>query len=788
MGKPSANRFLYIAGAGRRLWKTLVGIRFGRAGLALTLPIVVLITRIAARRGSRIDIVVPGQQSCGVSSAPPHSALAHLARWMDRARRIAGKYGWIWPLIGAVILIIIGVWVRDDVDHAVRNELADHLQTVLNAEVAALRLWVREKQGDVESLAADRRVQDAAAALVTVFEGRALPAEPIARPPAANELLVWLKPFLEAQGYAGFVLVSAVDRRILLSFDGELIGQKTPPGYEEFLRRTFRGQSTVTRPFASEVPLPSADRTNRVGVPTMFVAAPIRSAAGGIIAALALRLQPDREFDRLFAIAYVGETGETNPIDRSGVKLTSGRFEDEAQSLGLFPAGTQGAALNLRLLDPGTDLRRHAGSPQRARALGLTRMAADAVEGRSGLDTKGYRDYRGVLVVGAWTWLPDFRMGVTTEVSVREAFEPFYIVRRAFYVLFGCLLFAAALILAFTIALKHVQVAARRTALAAKQLGQYVLLEPIGSGGYGKVYKARHAMLRRPVAIKLLDPEKTNETTLARFEREVQATSQLTHPNTVAIYDYGRTPEGVFYYAMELLDGINLEHLVKQFGPLPSGRVIDILRQVCGSLAEAHAVGLIHRDVTPANILLTRRGGLFDVAKVLDFGVVQPIHPAIPLEVAAADSILGTPGYLSPEAIEFPNRIDARSDLYSLGAVAYFLLTGKLLFELATLEDLLRAQIKTVPARPSTRANLPLDAELENLIMRCLSKKPEQRPSSANALAELLAECPAAETWDLRLAERWWQQYFPKLPPEREVSLRHKTLTISRPYDGAGKL
>ena len=213
----------------------------------------------------------------------------------------------------------------------------------------------------------------------------------------------------------------------------------------------------------------------------------------------------------------------------------------------------------------------------------------------------------------------------------------------------------------------------------AKRLGQYELGERIGQGGMGVVYRARHAMMKRPVAIKLLPPEAAGQDAIVRFEREVQLTSQLSHPNTVVIHDYGRTHEGVFYYVMELIEGATLEHVSIASGPMPSGRVVHILEMVAGALGEAHEHGLVHRDVKPANILLGPRGGEPDVAKVLDFGLVRAVRT--PSDVTNANMMMGTPLFMSPEAIRSPDRVEARSDLYSLGAVAYYLLSGHPVFE-----------------------------------------------------------------------------------------------------------
>jgi serine/threonine protein kinase len=249
----------------------------------------------------------------------------------------------------------------------------------------------------------------------------------------------------------------------------------------------------------------------------------------------------------------------------------------------------------------------------------------------------------------------------------------------------------------------------------------------------------------------------------------------LTHPNTIAVYDFGRTPEGLFYYAMEYLDGLALDRLVKKHGRQSEGRVIAILRQVCGSLAEAHEIGLVHRDIKPANIFLTRRGGVPDFVKVLDFGLVKSRDTQGQLELTSATATLGTPLYMSPEAIEHPEKVDARSDLYSLGAVGYYLLTGKPLFEAASLGEVLLQQVKQMPARISERRGEPVAADLEDLLMRCLAKAPAARPASARELEEALGKCRHANDWTRAQAEAWWRQLAEAGPEARSVE---KTIVL----------
>jgi serine/threonine-protein kinase len=326
----------------------------------------------------------------------------------------------------------------------------------------------------------------------------------------------------------------------------------------------------------------------------------------------------------------------------------------------------------------------------------------------------------------------------------------------------------------------------RTEAARVRRLGQYTLERQIGAGGMGVVYRASHAMLRRPTAIKLLPPDRAGEAGLARFEREVQITAQLSHPNTVAIYDYGRTPDGLFYYAMEYLDGINLEDLVREYGPQPAGRVLAILDQVCGALSEAHERGLVHRDIKPANVILTERGGEPDVAKVVDFGLVKPVATDDPLLTVSMPGMLaGTPLYLSPESLMSPEASDPRADLYALGAVGYFLVSGRPVFDGSTVVEIIGNHLHTEPVPPSERLGRPVPADLESVLLQCLRKDPDERPSSARELRARLRLCQAPP-WTSDEAVEWWTTFRSRAVDVSETEEMNQPVTID--VDAANRM
>jgi serine/threonine protein kinase len=313
----------------------------------------------------------------------------------------------------------------------------------------------------------------------------------------------------------------------------------------------------------------------------------------------------------------------------------------------------------------------------------------------------------------------------------------------------------------------HVIHRLRSQVSSIRSLGQYQLERKLGEGAMGVVYQATHGMLKRPTAVKLLRPELGGREVHDLFRREVQLTATLKHPHTITIYDYGRTPEGLFYYAMELLEGASLQDLVDATGPQPVPRVVRVLRDVALALDEAHSVGLIHRDVKPSNIMLARQGGSYDVVKVVDFGLVKRLKDDDDPETSDTRYINGTPHYLSPEGVNTPHEVDARSDLYALGAVGYYLLTGRPVFEADTAFEVCMQHVQTAPLPLSEVRGEPVPNQLERLILSCLAKRKDDRPASAQALADALDRLDLPP-WTRADAERWWQRHGPLVEEQRE--------------------
>ena len=690
---------------------------------------------------------------------------------------------WILPLAIAGLVALLGWWGNGRLRETIEEQLKAQLTATLNANVTALGIWTTNQTRLATALAEESSVRRLAN---QIFQ--APPPPRGSRPFASPELQQFIadfKPRLARLGYEVADLVNTNFMIVANSIRAQSFGnvELSDAHTNKFAELFASGEPVIITPFKPEMllqrragrVLPGGSRTNDVrrlnrpppasfgrarrgDVALMQVAAPVRDDAKVIVGALALIINPDNEFSRILSVARSGESGETYAFDQTGILISRSRFDVQLKQLGLLDQTNSSSALNLRLHDPGGDLTK--GFQRReSETNALIRLVASAVDGVDEVDIVPARDYRGVPVVGASCWLPEFGFGVATQIDAEEAYRPLRVLQVVFVVLVLVLLLCATAM--FVIANVTWSRRLSEAELKLKQLGQYTLEEKIGEGGMGVVYRARHALMRRETAVKLLLPDRADPAAIARFEREVVLTCQLTHPNTIQVYDYGHTPDGIFYYAMEFLRGLNLHDLIARYGPLSEGRVIHILAQVCDSLAEAHALGLIHRDIKPANVFLCHRGGVADCVKVLDFGLVKKYSAETPEPSGdtGENIIEGTPWFMPPEAIQGSVPIGPRSDLYSLGALGYFLLTGRYIFDAETIAEVHNKQVNSSPIPPRQRTTNPISEQVEQILLRCLEKNPEQRPQSALELQSWLMTCAAAAEWTPADRLAWWEAY-----------------------------
>jgi hypothetical protein len=629
----------------------------------------------------------------------------------------------------ALPIAFVGWIVQQRIADAVRQQTAHDLHATLEAAVSGVELWMETCERVHRAATQDSRVLEAAACYAAHGEEACL-----------SHLKTALLPYSSATLGGAYLAAPVAD------------GVWTVAG--ESLRHD-RGAALLGALRAAQID----------GQDPKYVS-PFALGTDNTLSGFASHLSPGlvlftevsaASLSRSLLAARAGDTGETYALDAAGHMITESRFSTQLREMGLLFPNEASTVLQLDVRDPGIDLR----SGKRAGMLRsqqpLTRMAASLTSGISTVDVEGYRDYRGVRVFGAWHWLAQYRIGIATEVDEDEAWEPVAKLRWGTTWALALLGVIGSALVTTALVSRRARDRAKRALARIDELGQYRIERKLGEGGMGEVYLARHVLLRRPTAVKVLRRDRNDENAFTRFEREVQTTSELFHPNTVAIYDYGRSADGTFFYAMEYLEGLDVDRLVKRCGPLPDGRVVYLLTQACASLEEAHRRGLVHRDIKPSNLFVCQREGAEDLLKVLDFGIVKAPE-LTDARITHASTIIGTPEFMSPEMFDRAGSVSAQSDIYSLGAVAYFMLTGKALFDALTIAELCTAHLMDEPAPPSLRGGRVIDPALEQIVMACLAKSPRQRPGGAGELRKLLENLSCAHAWTRDDARRFWKE------------------------------
>ena len=616
-------------------------------------------------------------------------------------------------LVVSALLVALGYWTYRAVENSLRELRAVSLASMLDAQVRSLEIWIQNRKVDMRRVARDEQVRSQVEALAKIAARQASDSNAYCDAPTRRPLVEGLAVALEEQGAVAF---NATDRtrRIIASRFREYCGLRLKEAaFERELAPVFKGETRFVRPYAEaeriEVP-PSKPLLER---PVTWFETPVRNAAGEVIASLGFAEYADGQFGGVLLAARTGETGEAYAFDGDGRLLSQPRF-----------------AVDVPAPNP---------------------IAARAAQAAQGAVLDPYRSYHGGEVIGAWRWLPEHDFGIAVEIGAAEAYAPLRYLNIAFGVVFG------ALVIAVFAALASAWSMVRLRTETGRRLGPYRLGRLIGEGGVASVYLAQHDLLKRPTAVKLLKPARATDEMVARFEREVQLASSLSHPNTVEIFDYGRTGDGLFYYAMEYLDGMTVSQVLERQSPVPVARALHLLRQVCAALAEAHARDIVHRDVKPENIMVCRYGGVYDFVKILDFGLVKHISGKHSRDLTRTLRILGTPLYMAPERLRNPADVDARADIYAVGAVAFYMLTGRRLFESGDDLELTSKILNDEPPRAAALAPQPIPVELDLIVTSCVEKKRELRPQRVSDLVEAFDALALEHRWTQREAQEWWQ-------------------------------
>ncbi len=683
------------------------------------------------------------QEDAAPTAPSPPSATEQPARESTRTRRTPAwrSIPVLILLVGAVSLaIILGVqvWALTRLETDLKGHMASNLKGAVDLRVSNLRSWVAAQKRQAEKILAAH----VAALRESAPEGldrEALRARLLAHPsfPIVSALMLHAPPEIADRGFA-VLSASGVD----LANDFEpLVGNTVASSAADYLGRVSMGDTVVCHPYPDRKF--TGKMTPEPRNPVMFVAGPIRDASGRVIAMGTFRFSPTRLYEILG-----GANAEFVAFDAQGLVLNNLRDGKELQALGLTPAPE--TALSAYLRDPGIELASGRRPDTPPDSWPPTLMCRSAARGQDGMDASGHRDWRGRRVTAAWAWIPELEMGVGGQMPLDKVLEPMGPVRTAFNTLVGIFAFLTAGLFASTRFLRI-----RRRTPSESPFGAYVVERSLGKGGTAEVFLARHAFLKRPAALKILSEPHPDGASVERFEREARLACSLAHPNTIQVFDFGETPDGKLYYAMEYVEGVTLAQLVTLAGPPPVGRAVYLLRQIAGSLAEAHHRGILHRDLKPSNIMISARGGLADIVKVLDFGIACSLTPG-DSDFTRSTSLIGTPAFLAPERIRSPQAMDRRSDLYAFGAVAFHLLTGRNVFEATSLTELLYQVLTSPRPSPSRLRGETIPPALEKLVLDCLSADPEERPSDVREIAAVLDAVGRLEDWTPEQALEWW--------------------------------
>lgn len=658
-----------------------------------------------------------------------------------------------------LVLIATGIWTQQKMKSSILELNIHSLQHNLEATVKSLDKWVSNQEKIVVALSKDSLVLSSTAYLTEKYGmGKYGNKDSIWNDPVHKRLVQRMQPILSIMESPGFSILDASGYRIASNVYSAVGGQINEVGFKEIIPSMQSGKPKFTKPYYHKDFM--TDKENYAfDIPTTWIDCGLKPD-GKTTASLGIAFYAERTWNKIFQIHRIGKNGHTFAFDDKGLLVSSILDTDELIDFGALKNG-ENPMLKLRLQKPksnetGRTMKKDEISQQELilpvkKAILAKEIAPNSIH----TIVDPYITFNGKKSIGAYVWLPKYDVGIITELPSSETLEPVHYLNLILIILIGLLIgfVLYSFISSYNINKLHKEIG------ETSKLGQYTLIKRIGEGGMGEVYLAKHAFLSRPNAIKLLKKELTNKRdTVKRFEREVQLASELTNPHTIQIHDFGYTEGDRFYYAMEYLEGVTLADLITIEGPLPINRVIYLLRQICYSLQETHNHGLVHRDIKPMNIMICKLGGMYDFVKVLDFGLVKDIEKGEDLELTQEAVIQGTPVYMAPERFLRPQLNDPKSDIYSIGMVAYFLTTGRKVFDHIDRTSLLNEILNTQPKEMNEFTNENLPKEFTNLVMGCLEKDMENRPKSIRDILDVI-DSIELEDWDQSNAKNWWEKH-----------------------------
>ncbi|MEL6104795.1 MAG: protein kinase [Planctomycetota bacterium] len=664
-----------------------------------------------------------------------------LSQRASRQRRL--NSGWLW-LAAVLPTALIGWLTYRQVEADLRASAAGELVGTAESLGATVDRFLSAKARLVESWSDREGLREAAAGLVAVARNES-PKESLRRSPHAKAI----REHLVSSSRREDIKYVVWDRTgtIIASWlpDGADIGGSVAPDGAGNLARAMRGETVLFGPEVLQEDGSGFQPETRL--PVMAEIIPIRDADDKIIATMLVRgMSIFEDFDRMFA-----ETSEHHGLDAYAVNRSGMMISNSPTGRSALGDQVESLACRIRLSDPGASPNEDSLLPTARRRQPLCYSAVGVSSGRSGERFVEYRNYLGQRVIGAWRWLDAWEMGVVVERPASSVFA------SARFVAFGFIGLGSVLSLTAFLAAARI---ARRTAMAHAEvhpLSRYEILNELGSGGMGVVYRAKHNQLGRDTALKVLRSDRPNTEDRLRFDREARLAASLGSPHTVTIYDYGVSEEGEAYCVMEFLQGITLYDVVARSGFQSYGRALYILRQICDSLGEAHKLGLVHRDVKPQNVMLSHDPSVGDWAVVFDFGLAKPLEPDAGAYQTAETIWAGTPMYMAPERYREPNKIDPRSDIYSIGCILYFLLSGRPPFIECDPESLFALVLAEQPISIHVHRDEDVPEDIECLVQRCMAKSLDDRYRSVEQLAADLDRLTSKYAWSIEQSRSWWR-------------------------------